>query len=212
MKHSTTLGLIGLLVSAGSLAAVTSPAGAAPDLAPGQGPVSHATGADTRAEQDAVRAFWTPARLKAAVPRGAERPMAKPGGGGQPGTTNVALGTAWTAGRPTVGKVFFAIGSSLYVCSGNAVDDDQDGVTTPNLVVTAGHCVNDGGTNFVTNFLFIPRYDSTKPRTSGQPDGTFASTRLTTTSQWAAQGADRYNFDVGMARVGPNEFGETLAE
>ena len=122
-----------------------------------------------------------------------------------------SLGTAWTAGRATVGKVFFQMGSSLYVCSGNAVDDVDDGVTTPNLVVTAGHCVNDGGTAFATNFLFIPRYDPTQPRTSGQPDGTFTATGLTTTSQWAAQGADRYNYDVGMARVGTNEQGQTLA-
>ena len=111
----------------------------------------------------------------------------------------------------TVGKVFFQMGSSLYVCSGNAVDDVEDGVTTPNLVVTAGHCVNDGGSAFATNFMFIPRYDPAAPRTSGQPDGTFTATRLTTTSQWAAQGADKYNYDVGMARVGVNEHGETLA-
>ena len=214
MKRTLAVTAAGMLAAAGALVAITTPAEAAPRTAPGRGPVSHATGADTRAEQDAVRAFWTKARLKAAVPRGQERPVAKPGGGGgsKPGTSSTTnLGTEWTAGRNTVGKVFFQLGSSLYVCSGNAVDDEQDGVATRNLVVTAGHCVNDGGTTYVTNFLFIPKYDPTKPRTSGQPFGTFTATRLTTTSQWAAQGAEMYNYDVGMARVGPNENAAQLA-
>lgn len=211
MKRTLAVTAAGLLAAAGALVAITTPAEAAPRTAPGRGPVSHATGVDTRAEQDAVRAFWTKERMRAAVPRGPERPLAKPGGGPKPGTSDPSLGTAWTAGRDTVGKVFFAIGSSLYVCSGNAVDDVEDGVTTANLVVTAGHCVNDGGSAYVTNFLFIPKYDPTKPRKSGQPYGTFTATRLTTTSQWAAQGAERFNYDVGMARVGPNEHGVALA-
>jgi V8-like Glu-specific endopeptidase len=212
MKRTVALTTAGLLASASALFATIAPATGAPSTRAAQGPVGHSTGVDSRAEQDSVRAFWTKARMRAAVPRGAERPNAKPGGGGSPGTTPTSnLGTAWTAGRATVGKVFFQLGSSLYVCSGNAVDDVEDGVTTPNLVVTAGHCVNDGGSTFATNFLFIPRYDPAAPRTSGQPDGTFTATRLTTTSQWAAQGADKYNYDVGMARVGVNENGETLA-
>ena len=210
MKRTLAATAAGML-AAGLLVAIATPAEAAPRTASGHGPVSHATGADTRAEQDAVRAFWTSERMRAAVPRGPVRPLAKPGGGSKPGTSDPSLGTAWTVGRDTVGKVFFQLGSSLYVCSGNAVDDIEDGVSTPNLVVTAGHCVNDGGSAFATNFLFIPRYDSTKPRTSGQPLGTFTATRLTTTSQWAAQGAERYNYDVGMARVGTNENGVTLA-
>ena len=211
MQRSLALSAAGMLATASALLAISTPATGASGTAAPKGPVSHATGVDSRAEQDSVRAFWTKARMKAAIPRGLERPTAKPGGGGSPGTTSTSnLGTAWTAGRVTVGKVFFQLGSSLYVCSGNAVDDVEDGVTTVNLVVTAGHCVNDGGSAFATNFMFIPRYDPAAPRTSGQPDGTFTATLLTTTSQWKAQGADKYNYDVGMARVGVNEHGETL--
>jgi V8-like Glu-specific endopeptidase len=212
MQRTLALTVAAALATAGPLFALSTPATGAPGSAASPGPVSHRTGIDSRAEQDSVRAFWTKARMKAATPRGLQRPAAKPGGGGSPGTTSTSnLGTAWTAGRATVGKVFFQLGGSLYVCSGNAVDDVEDGVTTSNLVVTAGHCLNDGGSTFATNFLFIPRYDPTQPRTSGQPDGTFTATRLTTTSQWAAQGGDKYNYDVGMARVGVNEHGETLA-
>ena len=212
MERTLALTAAGMLASASALVAVATPATGASGSAHPQGPVSHETGVDSRAEQESVRAFWTKSRMKAAIPRGQERPAAKPGRGGSPGTSSSGnLGTAWTAGRVTVGKVFFQMGSSLYVCSGNAVDDVEDGVSTPNLVVTAGHCVNDGGSAFATNFMFIPRYDPAAPRTSGQPDGTYTATRLTTTSQWAAQGADKYNYDVGMARVGVNEHGETLA-
>ena len=212
MQRTLALSAAGMLATASALLAITTPAAGASRSAAPKGPISHATGVDSSAERDAVRAFWTKARMKAAIPRGLERPTAKPGGGGSPGTTSSSnLGTGWTAGRVTVGKVFFQMGSSLYVCSGNAVDDVDDRVVTANLVVTAGHCVNDGGSAFATNFLFIPRYDPAAPRTSGQPDGTFTATRLTTTSQWEAQGADKYNYDVGMARVSFNEHGESLS-
>ena len=213
MHRTLVLGAAGMVATAGALLGLTTPASGVSDTAAAKRPVTHATGVDSRAEQDSVRAFWTKARMKAATPRGLERPMAKPGGGGSPGTTTSSnLGTAWTAGRVTVGKVFFEMGGSLYVCSGNAVDDVEDGVTTPNLVVTAGHCVNDGGEKYATNFLFIPSYDPSASRTAGQPDGTFTATLLATTSQWEAQGADKYNYDVGMARVGVNEHGQTLTE
>jgi V8-like Glu-specific endopeptidase len=207
MKRTLTLTAAGLLVVASAvLLGLTTPATGASGTVHPKGPVSHATGVDSRAEQDSVRAFWTKDRLKAAKPRGLERPTGKKPGGGSPGTTSSSnLGTAWTAGRVTVGKVFFQMGGSLYVCSGNAVDDAHDTVTTPNLVVTAGHCVSDGGDAWATKFMFIPSYDPTKPRTSGQPDGTFTATKLTTTPQWIAQGPDMYNYDVGMALVGTNE-------
>ena len=116
MQRTLALTAAGMLASASALVAITTPAHAAPGTAPPRGPVSHATGADSRAEQDSVRAFWTRSRMKAAVPRRQKRPAAKPGGGGSPGTTTSSnLGTAWTAGRATVGKVFFQMGSSLYV-------------------------------------------------------------------------------------------------
>ena len=211
MKRTARLGFVGMLAAAGALVAVTTPADATGRPDDVRGPVSHATGADTRAEQDAVRAFWTPARMAQAVPRGQVRPLGKPGGaGGSPKTTDPSLGTEWTAGRVTVGKVFFELNGGLYVCSGNAVDDVEDGVTVTNLVVTAGHCVNDGGSAFVTNFLFIPEYDASQPRTSGQPHGSFVARRLYTTAEWAAQGADRFDYDVGVALVGANTAGQQL--
>src|SRR5680860_554101 len=83
MKRTLTVTAAGML-AASVLVAITTPAEAGPRTAPGHDPVSHATGVDTPAEQDAVRAFWTSERMRAAVPRGPERPLAKPGGGGGP--------------------------------------------------------------------------------------------------------------------------------
>ena len=58
MKRTLAVTAAGML-AAGVLVAITTPAEAAPRPAPGGGPVSHATGVDSRAEQAAVRAFWT---------------------------------------------------------------------------------------------------------------------------------------------------------
>ncbi len=64
-----------MLASATALVAIATPATGASGSAHPQGPVSHATGVDSRAEQDSVRAFWTKSRLKAAMPRGQKRPL-----------------------------------------------------------------------------------------------------------------------------------------
>ena len=95
MKPTLALAAAGLLATAGALAAITTPADAAPATASTRGPLSHATGVDSPAEQAAVRAFWTKSRMQAAIPRSQERPNAKPGGGGSPGTTSSTnLGSA----------------------------------------------------------------------------------------------------------------------
>lgn len=68
------------------------------------------------------------------------------------------LGADWEAGglpQVAVGKVFFSIGRSGYVCSGSIVND---GLTNVSIVVTAAHCVMDKG-RFVTNWAFVPNYD-----------------------------------------------------
>lgn len=172
--------------------------------------VAHATGADTRAEQDAVRAFWTPERMRQAIPRDGLRAApraAKPA----PTPDPPEYGTEWTAGQNTVGKVFFTLGKSMYVCSGNSVDFSGDGkgrgIQSNNLVTTAGHCVTDGQnrrgvSQWASRFLFVPSYDATASYESGQPLGTFVATRLLTTTEWDAQGADKFNYDFGMAVVG----------
>ena len=140
--------------------------------------------------------YWTSERMKNAKPRD----RAKPGGGGGAGgstkdwsRTAVPLtGGQYTGENRKNGKVFFTIDGSNYVCSGTAVDASA-GV---NLVWTAGHCVTDGPGHDATNFMFVPGYYNGQ-----EPNGRWAFTTLDSTRGWEAQGADRFRYDVGAARV-----------
>lgn len=111
-----------------------------------------------------IVAYWTPARLRAAIPRdfvrttGAFAPRAKPGTGG--GVT----GASWTGGGAILkasGKVYFVMGSSAYVCSGAVANDGRTGKS---LVLTAAHCAYDEtadlGEGWAANWIFIPQYDT----------------------------------------------------
>lgn len=120
----------------------------------------------TRHEQ--IVAYWTPARVAAAVPRDfvfdetrgfsqRVKPDRPPGGGGDGGTTT---GSSWNAGgliKEASGKVLFTMGGSNYVCSGSVA---TDGVIGRSLVLTAGHCAYDETNGaFATNWLFVPDFD-----------------------------------------------------
>jgi len=85
-----------------------------------------------------------------------------------------------------IGKVFFSIGTTNYVCSGNAVSSANQ-----STVVTAGHCVNEGGA-FVTNFAFIPAYDN-----GNAPYGKWTAKALYAPAQWSGSGDMQY--DTGFA-------------
>ncbi len=52
-----------------------------------------------------------------------------------------------------IGKIFFTLGGSNYVCSGNSVT-----ATNKSTVSTAGHCLNEGPGAYATNFVFVPAY------------------------------------------------------
>src|SRR5690349_7605090 len=78
--------------------------------------VSHRA-ATTKAEQQRVEDYWTPARMKNAIPVGkkVDPQKGKPGGGTSTGTAVLE-----TTVQPTFGKVFFTEGNTNYVCSGTA--------------------------------------------------------------------------------------------
>ncbi len=143
--------------------------------------------------RDDVVSYWTPERMRNAKP--AEHQLAgKPGGGGGKPTAGAATEVAgpYTSNpTSTNGKVFFTENGVNYVCSGTAVDSTNGGT-----VWTAGHCVNEGPGDFVTNWAFVPAY-----RDGVRPYGTFAAATLKTTSQWAGSGDFRYDF--GAAAVSP---------
>ncbi|HEY3163899.1 MAG TPA: hypothetical protein VGJ71_06030 [Candidatus Limnocylindrales bacterium] len=125
------------------------------------------------AEHARIVSFWTPARMRTAVPRDVVfdsvrgyriAPQGKPGGGGTGGNTT---GASWPNGLGLVyqatGKVYFQMNGGGWICSGTALQDSRSGYS---LVVTAGHCAydeeNGGGSlsGFATNWLFIPEFDS----------------------------------------------------
>lgn len=102
--------------------------------------------------------------------------------------------------KKSVGKVFFTLGGSDYVCSGNSVSATNDSVVT-----TAGHCVNEGPGDFATNFVFVPAYED-----GDAPYGKWEATNLATSSAWKNSGD--INNDVGFAVMGANSSGQNLAE
>ncbi len=97
----------------------------------------------------------------------------------------------------TVGKVFFSLGGSNYVCSGSAIGNKA--------VLTAGHCVSDGGKKkWATNWTFVPAY-----KDGDKPYGSWPAFWLTTFNAWLNN--KQWGRDVGFATV-TNQGGKTLEE
>ena len=139
-----------------------------------------------------VAKFWSKERMLSAKPR--ER--AKPGaaGGRTASFTSGAVPLPYAGQTLTNGKVFFTENGTRYVCSGTSV-------AAPNgksYVWTAGHCVNEGAGDFVTNWMFVPGYVD-----GSAPHGKWTAASLFTTSQWEDSGDLTY--DLGAASVTPGE-------
>ena len=100
----------------------------------------------------------------------------------------------------TVGKVFFTLAGSNYVCSGNSVS-----AKNKSTVSTAGHCVNEGPGAFATNFVFVPAYEN-----GAAPYGKWTATSLHAPTQWSSGGDMTY--DTGFAVVARNASGQYLAD
>jgi V8-like Glu-specific endopeptidase len=98
-----------------------------------------------------------------------------------------------------IGKVFFTMGGSNYVCSGNSVVSNNK-----STVSTAGHCVNEGPGAFATNFVFVPAYLD-----GAAPYGKWAAKALYTPTQWSSAGDMQY--DTGFAVVSQLN-GQSLAD
>lgn len=130
-----------------------------------------AVGPTNASPSDNAQGFWTEARLKSAIARDFQfEPGATVGKivatgkatstAGKP-STGGNIGSSWNnKGLPlaATGKVYFTVGASAYVCSGSVVADSD---SARSIVLTAGHCVYDNATQaYVTNFIFIPAFDT----------------------------------------------------
>ena len=88
---------------------------------------------------------------------------------------------------PHIGKVFFTLGGTNYVCSGNSVSSGNK-----STVSTAGHCVNEGPGAFATKFTFVPAYLN-----GAAPYGKWTAKALYAPTQWSSSGDMTY--DTGFA-------------
>ena len=88
-----------------------------------------------------------------------------------------------------IGKVFFTLGGTDYVCSGNAIS-----AANKNTVVTAGHCVNEGPGACASRLTFVPAYEN-----GSAPFGQWNATELYAPTQWSNSGDISY--DTGFAIV-----------
>ena len=160
-------------------------------------------------EHDRIVAHWTPARLKAAVPRDYVRtpsglvPKARPGGGG-----GTSTGSSWNGGGRILqasGKVYFEMGGGAYVCSGSVANDSRSGYS---LVLTAGHCAYDETNRaFATNWLFIPNFDGAPTFTCANTVyGCWTAKALVVHNGFASAGGFNTQatvYDFAFAVVGP---------
>ena len=130
--------------------------------------------ADAQGPQ-AVRDYWTPERMRSAIPAVPGLADPAPRGGG---TIADRVRNPSKSPQRTHGKVFFSDGALDYVCSGTAVRSPSRSV-----VWTAGHCVHGGdfltGGKFFDNWEFVPAY-----RNGNSPFGEWPAKRLDATRQW----------------------------
>jgi hypothetical protein len=161
---------------------------------------------------DRVRRYWTPRRMESARPLdlvlGPHR---------QPqlrlGPPAALAGASFVnAPTPTVppfsanGRLFIRVGDLHGYCSATAIDSP-----TRQLVLTAGHCVNEGGSfggrRWYRDLLFVPAYSGGK-----RPFGSFPARRgkVFAPPQWTRHG--NRDFDLGAFLTYPNNRGVALAD
>ncbi|WP_405093250.1 peptidase [Micromonospora sp. NBC_01392] len=192
--------------------------GVVAQLSPEVARTAHGTGVDARAA--ALAAYWTPDRMRAALPE-SEIPAVKNARPGQvTGAASRPQGTAgrvapappvakpradlpemgtnaydpaYPVGHPTArttGKVFFTLSGLNYVCSAAVVNTEGK-----SSVWSAGHCMT-GNLQWATNWAFVPNYVN-----GSAPYGYWYATGLWTTSAWYNNNGDFAN-DVGSAVIG----------
>jgi V8-like Glu-specific endopeptidase len=91
-----------------------------------------------------------------------------------------------------VGKIFFTLGGTDYVCSGALVRSQRGYV-----VLTAAHCVTNGHGQWAVGWTFVPDYSG-----GAEPYGQFTARRFFVSPRWTGPtGSERY--DVAFVQVTP---------
>lgn len=196
--RKTRIGLLAVALIAGLLFAVSS--SAAPKGTPNANAVGYwnSERINNAIAFDMVFEPGSKTAKRVAVAKGAGKPSS--------GSTTNVLGSSWTKGGLPLtasGKVFFTSGNSNYQCSGALV---QDGDAKFAIVLTAGHCVYDNATGYVTNWIFIPSYDINQVSSTGCSTSTncwpaekiFAHSGFTSETSFTTQAT---LYDWGFARI-----------
>jgi hypothetical protein len=211
MRTPKTLATSLLTLSAAALLALSAAGAATASPAPAKAPVSASDVASHTVTDTGTAAYWTAERMRNAVPgdvladkamkrngKSASKPAAAPLEGAAPSTVEAAAPTqqsqtlqtkanASETPVPHIGKVFFTLGGTNYVCSGNSVSS-----ANKSTVSTAGHCVNEGPGAFATKFTFVPAYLN-----GAAPYGMWTAKALYAPTQWSSSGDMTY--DTGFA-------------
>jgi V8-like Glu-specific endopeptidase len=213
-SHPASPRAAGLIALACLAALACVPAAAASPTVPAA-PGAPSTGAErARTEAERVARYWTPARMRSAVPldmelrggrlRRIETDPAKP-------LASASFKPVTTPTAPPYsvnGRIFVRQGNLEGYCSGTAINSP-----TRQLVLTAAHCVNSGPRPggrpavFSQYLEFVPAYTG-----GATPFGTFIARRsyVRTPQPWIKGGNP--DFDLGAFRVFPNEEGVNVAD
>lgn len=145
----------------------------------------------------AVRAYWTRARMQAAIPLdaiiGSRTARATAPRTQQTGAGGVVV-------PRTVGKLFFSDSSADYVCTAAAIVS-----RSRNQILTAGHCVHtgphpEGGgllgllpgpPHYFSHWMYVPRYNNGKA-----PLGKWVATHAYVTAGW--RNDENFSQDQGV--------------
>jgi V8-like Glu-specific endopeptidase len=92
-----------------------------------------------------------------------------------------------------IGKIFFTLGGTDFVCSGALVRSKRVAV-----VLTAAHCVSGGHGRWATNWTFVPGY-----RDGAQPYGEYTAHRFFVSPKWTGPNGDSERYDVAFVQVTP---------
>ena len=181
-------------------------------LAPAAATAAQRTHAPAGPSEARVLRYWTPARMASARPLdlvangdGETRLRA-----GRPSPTAAAsflpIPTPEESPYAVEGRIFVKQGDLRGYCSGTAIDSPSR-----QLVLTAGHCVNNGhesGRTVWSQYLeFVPAYSAGKA-----PFGAFVSKRdaIYAPKPWTKHGNS--DFDVGAFLTHPNKLGLNVAD
>ncbi|MDI3212330.1 hypothetical protein [Arthrobacter sp. AL12] len=222
MRTPKTLATSLLSLSAAALLALGAGGAASAAPAPGNAPAETSAVSSHTVVETGGAEYWTEERMRSAIPGDvlAEKAMQKsanskatshrPAEAGAPSTVQSqspsrqakeVQSKANASETPVkhIGKVFFTLGGSNYVCSGNSVSS-----TNKSTVSTAGHCLNEGPGAFATKFTFVPAYLN-----GAAPYGMWTAKSLHAPTQWSSGGDMTY--DTGFAVMNTLN-GKKLAE